>query len=241
MVIFPAIDLYEGKVVRLLQGDYSRMTVYSDDPVTTALSFASAGAQHLHIVDLEGARDGNTANYKSVEGIVNGSGLKFQIGGGVRDIRVIEKYAHMGAERVILGTAAITRPGFIKESVRAYGDLIAIGVDIKDDRVAIKGWTETSDRDAFEFCRELVDVGVKTIICTNISKDGALAGADTDLYRALTAEFAVNIIASGGVTTINELITLRSLGVFGVILGNALYRGRINLKEAIELVSGHSE
>ena len=236
MIILPAIDLYEGKVVRLKQGDYKQMTVYSEDPAATAGSFFEAGATHLHVVDLEGARDGNTANFETIKMIARQSGLRIQVGGGVRSVEVIEKYASLGVERVILGTAAVTDQGFVAETVKAYGGLIAVGVDVKDGRAAIKGWTETTDKDGIEFCHEMESIGVKTIICTNISRDGVLGGTDMELYRAMVAGLSVNIIASGGVTALEEITELKQIGVYGAILGNALYRGKIDLKEALARV-----
>ena len=233
MIVYPAIDIYEGKVVRLIRGDYSQMTIYSDDPVQMALSFASAGAQAAHIVDLEGARDGKPANFDIIRRIVAETGLEIQTGGGIRDRETVEKYLSIGVRRVILGTVAVSKPGFLAEMVRLYGDAIAVAADIKDGFIAIKGWTELSDKDIFEFCRIIGDIGVKTLICTDISKDGLLGGANTELYRALREKQTMAIIASGGLTSVDEIFGLAALGLDGVILGKALYTGSIDLKEAL--------
>ena len=233
MKIFPAIDLYDGKAVRLLRGDYAQMTVYSDNPPAFAHKFAEAGAEYLHVVDLEGAKDGSTANFEVVRRIVNESGLKTEIGGGVRSEAVIEKYLSAGVMRVILGTAAITQPGFVAEMAARYGDRIAVGVDARDGFVAIKGWTELSEKNCFDFCTELESAGVRGVICTDISKDGAMRGTNLDLYRALTEKTSLDIMASGGVSTLDDVIALKKIGVWGAILGKALYAGAIDLKDAL--------
>jgi phosphoribosylformimino-5-aminoimidazole carboxamide ribotide isomerase len=234
MILFPAIDLYEKKAVRLTKGDYTQMTVYSDKPADVACSLRDAGATHLHVVDLEGARDGTTANFETIREIVRTSGLFTEVGGGIRIREVIEKYLDIGVERVILGTAAITEPGFVDEMVALYGERIAIGVDMKDGYVAVKGWTEVTSLDGVDFCRQMESKGVRTIICTDISKDGVLGGANNDLYRRLKSELSLNIIASGGISSLKDIIYLGYLGLYGAILGKALYEGRIDLKEAIE-------
>ena len=233
MTIYPAIDLYEGKAVRLVRGDYAQMTVYSYDPVSVARGFEEAGAVALHTVDLEGARDGAPANFESIKRIASETGLNIQVGGGIRTADTIEKYLNAGIRRVILGTAAVSEPGFLTEMVRIYGDAIAVGVDIKDGLVAIKGWTEVSDKDAHSFCSTVEKLGVKTIICTDISKDGLLAGTNMELYATLRKELSIYIIASGGVTTLDEISALKTLGIDGAILGKALYTGNIDLAEAI--------
>lgn len=235
MILFPAIDLYEGQAVRLVKGDYAQMTIYSDAPAQVARTFAQAGADYLHVVDLEGARDGTTPNFETVRHIIQHSGMFVEVGGGIRSREVIEKYIDAGVLRVILGTAAITQPGFVKEMVSAFGDKIAVGVDIKDGFVAIKGWTEVTQLECFDFCRQMEYVGVKTIICTDISKDGVLGGANLDLYRKLSGEISVDIIASGGVSTSKDILYLQYIGLYGAILGKALYEGKIDLKEAITL------
>lgn len=233
MNIFPAIDLYEGKAVRLFKGDYAQMTVYSLDPASVGADFAAKGASCIHIVDLEGAKYGNTANFETVIAIKEKSGLFCEIGGGIRSMDVISKYIDAGIDRVILGTAAVTEPGFVEKAVNAYGDSIAVGIDIKDGFVAIKGWMEKSSADAFEFCSHMQDIGVKTIICTDISRDGAMIGTNRELYRELSDRFDINITASGGVSTMDDIRALKQMGLYGAIIGKAYYTGAIDLTEAV--------
>ena len=220
--------------MRLLRGDYSRMTVYSDDPVSVACGFGEAGASVAHVVDLEGARDGEPANFDVIKRISGESGLGIQVGGGIRSASVIEKYLKIGVMRVILGTAAVSMPGFLLEMVREFGDAVAVSVDIKDGLVAIKGWTEVSDRDALGFCRTVEEIGVKTLICTDISKDGVLGGTNMELYHTLRESLSINIIASGGITSLDEIKALSLRGMDGAILGKAMYAGNIKLSEAIK-------
>ena len=234
MVIYPAIDLYEGQAVRLLRGDYAQKTVYSDDPVSVACGFKEAGATAAHIVDLEGARDGSPANFDIIKRITVESGLDVQAGGGIRTADVIEKYLKIGVRRVILGTAAVSTPGFLAEMIHAYGDAIAVSVDVKDGFVAIKGWTELSNKDAPGFCRAVAELGVGTLICTDISKDGVLGGTNMELYRELRKALTIDIIASGGVSSLEEIKALSALGMDGAILGKAMYTGKIILPEAIK-------
>lgn len=238
MNIFPAIDLIDGCAVRLMQGDYNQKTVYSNNPVDVAKSFKDAGAEYIHIVDLDGAKDGSNANIEVVRAIVKESGLKAEIGGGIRSEVAIEKYLDLGVMRVILGTAAVTDSEFLKKAVSTYGDRVAVGVDIKDGKVAIKGWTQVSQLDCFDFCRTLENIGVKTVICTDISKDGVMSGTNIDLYRKLSAEFKMDIVASGGVSNLDNVRTLTEMNMYGAILGKALYTGNIDLKEAIAVASG---
>lgn len=233
MVIIPAIDLYKGEVVRLTRGDYSQMTVYSKDPAAVARGFSDAGAVFAHIVDLEGARSGEPVNFSVIERIVNESGLDIEIGGGIRSAETIGKYLSIGVKRVILGTAAAAEPGFMREMALSFGGVIAVGVDIKDGQVAIKGWTELAGRNAFEFCAEAADSGVCTIICTDISKDGMLGGTNIGLYRTLREKLSVQLIASGGISSLDEIDALSDLGMDGAILGKALYTGGIDLAEAV--------
>jgi len=235
MTIYPAIDLYDGKAVRLLRGDYEQMTVYSENPPEIAKGFKKAGATSAHIVDLEGARDGKPANYSVIERIVAESGLDIQVGGGIRTAEVIEKYLSIGVKRVILGTAAISEPGFLQEMVNTFGEHIAVSADIKDGYIAIKGWTETSDLDVLGFCHTVEGIGVKTLICTDISKDGLLGGTNIELYRMLRKELSIKIIASGGISSIDEIIALSALGMDGAIIGKALYEGAIDLAAACSL------
>lgn len=235
MRIFPAIDLYEGKAVRLFKGDYAQMTVYSDDPSAVARDFAAAGATHVHLVDLEGARTGETPNFETVCKIKAESGLFCEIGGGVRSHEVIRRYLEAGIDRVILGTAAVTQAGFVEEVVAAHGAKIAVGVDIRDGMVAVKGWTERSSLEAFAFCEKMQKIGVKTLICTDISRDGAMQGTNLELYRELSRRFSLDIVASGGVSSIEDVKRLAAMELYGAIVGKAYYTGAILLREAIEV------
>lgn len=235
MIIYPAIDLYQGKAVRLYKGDYAQMTVYSENPVSVALDFKNAGASHIHLVDLEGAKSGQTPNFETIHTIKAATGLFCEIGGGIRSMDVIERYIHAGIDRVILGTAAVTEPGFAEKAVSRFGEKIAIGIDIRDGYVAIKGWTEKSEMEAFHFCRSMEKIGIKTLICTDISKDGAMQGANHDLYQRLSDEFSMNIIASGGVSSLEDVKRLHAMKIHGAIIGKAYYTGAINLAEAIEV------
>ena len=238
MFLFPAIDLYEGKAVRLYKGDYNQLTVYNDDPAAVARDFAAAGAKHIHIVDLEGAKSSTTPNLDTVLRIKQQSGLFCEIGGGVRNMAVVNRYMQAGLDRVILGTAAVEDPNFVREAVAAYGDKIAVGVDLKDGFVAVKGWTEQSTKDAVTFCQEMQDMGVKTIIVTDISKDGAMQGTNHDLYRDLQSRFpTLQIVASGGVSSMEDVTRLADTGLYGAIIGKAYYIGAIDLKEACEVVT----
>jgi len=238
MELFPAIDLIGGCAVRLVKGDYAQKTVYSDNPAEVAKSFAAAGAKYLHVVDLEGAKDGGTPNLETIKNIVENGGLLVEVGGGIRSEEVIKKYLDAGVFRVILGTAAVQNPVFLEEMVQKYGEKIAVGVDIKDGMVAIKGWTEVSAESCFDFCEKLQKIGVKTIICTDISKDGLLSGTNLELYKELSEKFSVDIVASGGVTTLDDVKKLADMGMYGAILGKALYTGNIDLKAAVELTKG---
>ena len=235
MNIFPAIDLYNHKAVRLLKGDYNQMTIYSDTPSEIALDFKNQGATHIHIVDLEGAKSGETPNLDTVKSIIDASGLFTEIGGGIRTMEVIDKYIGIGASRVILGTAAVSDEAFLMEAVEKYGDKIAVGVDIKDGFVAIKGWTEKSQYDCFSFCEKMQKIGVKTIICTDISKDGAMQGTNHELYKELSEKFDMQLIASGGVSSLDDVKKLNTLGIYGAIIGKAYYTGAISIKEAVEV------
>lgn len=235
MEIFPAIDLYEGQAVRLLKGDYAQKTVYSADPAAVAEGFKKAGAKNIHIVDLEGARDGGTPNFDTVCEIIRRSGLRAQVGGGIRDLAAAEKYLAAGACRVILGTAAASGSALLASLLAKYGGRVAVGVDVKDGYVAVKGWRELSGQTLDGFCAMLEDMGVKTIICTDISKDGAMQGTNRALYRDLAARYAMDIIASGGVSTIEDVRALRDMNLYGAILGRAIYTGGIDLAEAIEV------
>lgn len=235
MLILPAIDLINGCAVRLFKGDYNQMTVYSNNPTEVALKFKEAGAEFIHLVDLEGARDGGTPNIKVVENIVKTTGLKVEIGGGVRSLEVIERYLSIGVARVILGTAAVTDEELLKSSVLKYGNAIAVGADIKDGMVAIKGWLEKSAFTCEEFFEKLENLGVSTVICTDISKDGAMQGTNREMYKTLSRKFNMNIVASGGVSSIGDITALKSMGLYGAIVGKAYYIGAVDLKKAIEV------
>ncbi len=233
MNIFPAIDLYEGKAVRLYKGDYNQMTIYSENPAEIALDFASAGAKHLHLVDLEGAKYGTTPNLSTIEKILDKTGMFTEVGGGIRSMAVVDTYLCAGVSRVILGTAAVSDPDFLDKAVYKHGDKIAVGVDIKDGMVAIKGWTEKSALDVFDFCHDLQKRGVSTIICTDISKDGAMMGANHALYHRLMDELSMKIVASGGVSSMDDVRKLAQMNLYGAIIGKAYYTGAIDLKQAI--------
>ncbi len=237
MLIFPAIDLFGGNAVRLYKGDYAQMTVYSHDPLSVARDFEASGAKWIHMVDLEGAKSGTTPNLSVVRRVAEETGLQVEVGGGIRSMEVVRAYLENGVSRVILGTAAVTDPAFLEAAVAAYGEKIAVGVDLKDGFVAIRGWTETSELEAFAFCRRMESLGVKTIICTDISRDGAMQGANHGLYRKLSEEFSLQIIASGGVSSLEDVKALAEMGLYGAIVGKAYYTGAVNLAEAIEVAT----
>lgn len=234
MKIFPAIDLLSGKAVRLYKGDYDKVTVYNDDPSEVALAFERAGATCMHLVDLDGARTGDTPNIEVIKNILAKTKLFVEVGGGIRSIEVIDKYLSAGVGRVILGTAAVTNPDLLSLALSKYGDKVAVGVDLKDGYVAIKGWTEKSELFGFDFMQRLQDMGVRTVICTDISKDGAMMGTNHELYRELSEKLDIQVIASGGVSSIEDVKRLRALGVYGAIIGKAYYTGDIILEEALE-------
>ncbi len=236
MKLFPAIDLYGGKAVRLYKGNYDEMTVYSDDPTSVAKTFETLGATCIHLVDLEGAKTGETPNIDTISRIARETSLFSEVGGGIRDMGTIETYLNAGVSRVILGTAAVTKEGFVKEAVERFGDQIAVGVDIKDGFVAIKGWTENSALRYEDFLTSLAAIGVKTVICTDISRDGAMKGANLALYGELSEKFpTIDFVASGGVSTLSDIETLRDMKLYGAIIGKAYYTGAIKLDEAIAL------
>lgn len=235
MIIYPAIDLFDGKAVRLFKGDYTQMTIYSDDPTEIARDFVKNGATHIHLVDLEGAKDGTTPNLETICKIKKETGLFCEVGGGIRSMETVDKYISAGLDRVILGTAAVKDPEFAKQAAKKYGEKIAIGVDIKDGFVAVKGWTEKSDLDAFDFCEKMQNIGIGTVICTDISKDGAMNGTNHELYLELSKRCDMQIIASGGVSSIDDVKKLRDRNIYGAIIGKAYYTGAINLANAIEV------
>lgn len=241
MLIFPAIDLYLGKAVRLYQGDYNQMTVYDPDPLNTVRKFEEAGAKQLHLVDLEGAKTGETSNLPTIERLASQTGLFIEVGGGIRNMDTVRRYLDAGASRVILGTAAITDPEFTAQAVAQYGKKIAVGADLKNGRVAIKGWLETSQETWEAFFQRMETLGVRTIICTDISKDGAMAGTNLALYQNLAHRFSMDIIASGGVSSLADIRNLKAAGVAGAIIGKAYYTGAIDLAQAVALGEGGEE
>ena len=233
MIILPAIDLFDRKAVRLFQGDYNQMTVYSDNPGEIARDFRAAGAEWIHMVDLEGAKTGETPNFEVVAEVAQ-SDLKVEIGGGIRNEDTVRKYLDAGVSRVILGTAALTDRAFLCRMVQRFGAAIAVGVDCRDGYVAIHGWTQTSDMRCEDFFAELQEIGVQTVICTDISRDGAMKGTNRELYRALSNDFKLQIVASGGVSSLNDVVELRKLDLYGAIIGKAYYTGAIDLRQALE-------
>ncbi len=234
MIILPAIDLFEKKAVRLLKGDYANMTVYSDRPIEVARDFVRCGATHIHMVDLEGAKDGTTPNLDVVTEIARTTPLFTEIGGGIRSMETVERCLNSGVDRVILGTAAVNDRGFLEQAVGRFGSRIAVGADVKDGFIAIKGWLERSAVSLEEFLRQMQALGVKNIICTDISKDGAMRGANLTLYRELSKKFTMDITASGGVSSMDDVRELKKMNLYGAIIGKAYYTGAIDLKEAIE-------
>ncbi|MBQ3563186.1 MAG: 1-(5-phosphoribosyl)-5-[Clostridia bacterium] len=235
MLIFPAIDLYEKKAVRLFKGDYENMTVYSENPIEIAQDFVNAGATHIHVVDLEGAKDGTTPNISVVRQIAAETDLFIEIGGGIRDMDTVDAYLSSGVSRVILGTAAVNDREFLTAAVKKYGDKIAVGADIKDGYIAIKGWLESSALTLDDFLQEMEKIGVKYIICTDISKDGAMRGTNLELYSRLSQKYSMNITASGGVSTLDDVKKLNEMNLYGAIIGKAYYIGAIDLKDALEV------
>ena len=236
MQLFPAIDLYDGKAVRLLHGDYAKMTVYSENPLLIAQDFIACGAKNIHIVDLQGAKDGTTPNLELISGIVK-CGLFAEVGGGIRSEEVAGRYLDAGVGRVILGTAAVTDPELLKRLVARYGEKIAVSVDVKNGYAAIKGWQEASQLTCDALCQRLQDTGVKTVICTDISRDGAMRGTNRALYADLTKRYQMDFIASGGVSSMEDVVALRDMDIYGAIIGKAYYTGAIDLKKAIEVTA----
>ncbi|MBR5188523.1 MAG: 1-(5-phosphoribosyl)-5-[Clostridia bacterium] len=236
MNLFPAIDLYGGKAVRLYKGNYNEMTVYNDDPVAVAKDFEACGAKYIHLVDLEGAKTGETPNLDVISRIVSETNLFAEVGGGIRSMQTIEKYISAGVSRVILGTAAVTNQSFLMAALLKYGKAIAVGVDIRDGFVAIKGWTENSALRYEDFMDKLVMLGVSTVIVTDISRDGAMKGTNRSLYAELAEKFpTLNVIASGGVSSLDDVSALNQMNLYGAIIGKAYYTGAIDLKEAVKI------
>ena len=240
MKIYPAIDLRGGQVVRLFQGDYDQMTVYGKDPAGQAKAFAQAGAKFLHVVDLDGAKDGTLANFASIQAIAQQTGLYIEVGGGIRTEERIEKVLSLGVGRCILGTAAVQDFAFTERMARRYGDKIAVGVDAKDGYVAINGWKEVSREKGVDFCRRLYEAGVQSVIYTDIARDGAMQGTNLGVYEQLREIKGLKVTASGGISSVEELKTLNRMGIDAAILGKSLYTGAIDLAEAIRAVQGEN-
>ena len=234
MILFPAIDILGTKAVRLYKGDYNKVTVYSDRPWEFAEDFLKKGCTAIHIVDLDGARTGETINIHIVKRISEVKGLYSEIGGGIRNMETVERYLDAGVSRVILGTAALKDPVFLKEAVRKHGSKIAVGVDLKDGKVAVKGWLETSEKDGIEFLKDLEEIGVESVIVTDISRDGAMKGTNVDLYKRIKNEVSLKVTASGGVSSLLDIKALKALDIYGAIIGKAYYTGDIKLEDALE-------
>ena len=235
MILYPAIDLVGGKAVRLYKGDYAQMTVYNDDPVSVAKEFQKAGAKRMHLVDLEAAKTGIPANAETIRAILEQTELFLEVGGGIRNMQILDAYLSLGVDRAILGTAAVSDPEFLEAAIAKYGEKVAVGVDLKDGFVAIKGWTEKSDLTADAFFAKMERLGVKTVICTDISRDGAMKGTNRELYKTLSEKFSIDLIASGGVSSLDDIAALKEMGLHGAIIGKAYYTGAIDLKEALEV------
>ena len=235
MKLYPAIDLYEGKAVRLFKGEYQQMTVYNENPVAVAMDFQKAGATCIHLVDLEGAKFGTTSNLPVIEKIVRSTDLFVEVGGGIRTMETIDAYLSIGVNRVILGTAAVTDRAFLEAALQKYGEKVAVGVDLKDGYVAIKGWTEKSQWTADAFFSDLEKLGASTVICTDISRDGAMQGTNRALYRELSQKYKIQLIASGGVSSLEDVKALKEMDLHGAIIGKAYYTGAINLRDALEV------
>lgn len=234
MIIFPAIDLYDKKAVRLFKGNYEQMTVYSDNPIDLAKEFELCGATHIHMVDLEGARDGNTPNISIVEQVAHETSLFVEIGGGIRNIETVRRYLDAGVQRVILGTAAVKDRLFLEKALHEFGEKIAVGADVRNGNIAIKGWLETANITLAQFMSDMQQLGLRNIICTDISKDGAMEGTNLELYKELSEKYNISITASGGVSSLDDVKALCALNLYGAIIGKAYYIGAIDLKEALE-------
>lgn len=235
MIILPAIDLLNGKVVRLMRGDYSEVTVYNHDPLNAALNFRNQGAKWLHIVDLDGAKSGDVINFEVIKRIKQMTNLSCEVGGGIRDFAAIKRYVQAGIDRVIIGTAAVTQEKFVEDAVKVFGEKIAVGIDLRGSKLAIKGWQESVKISILEFFARMRAADVKYVICTDISRDGTMSGTNLELYRELQQFSGINFIASGGVSSLDDVKNLHRLGVYGAIIGRAYYNGAINLKDAIAI------
>lgn len=237
MILFPAIDLVDKKAVRLYKGDYQNMTIYSENPMEIALDFKTCGATHIHMVDLEGARDGTAPNLSIVTQVASETGLFVEVGGGIRSMETVKQYLDAGVSRIILGTAAVNDEAFLCAAAAAYPGKIAVGADVKDGRIAIKGWIETSELTLDTFMKKMEALGIKNVICTDISRDGAMRGTNLALYRELSQKYSMDITASGGVSTLEDIRKLRQMNLYGAIIGKAYYTGAINLREALEVAT----
>ena len=235
MILFPAIDIYEKKAVRLFKGDYQNMTVYSHNPIEIARDFESCGATHIHMVDLEGAKDGTTPNLSIVEQVAKETSLFVEIGGGIRSMETVERYLSAGVGRVILGTAAVKDPDFLRAASAAFPGKIAVGADVKDGFIAIKGWLEQSELTLDQFLEQMEAMGIRNVICTDISRDGAMRGTNLELYRRLSEKYRMDITASGGVSSMDDIRALQQMELYGAIIGKAYYTGAIDLKQALEV------
>lgn len=238
MLLFPAIDIYRGQVVRLIKGDYTQMTVYNNNPVKIAEDFVKKGVKNIHIVDLEGAKDGETPNFDVIKNIKDRTGVFCQVGGGIRDEDAVKKYIDSGFDRVILGTAAIENDDFLQKMVREYKNKIAVSIDILDNYVRTRGWQSSTNINVFEFFEHLEKCGVKCVICTDISKDGLLKGVNRELYKKCSQLYSIDIIASGGITSIDDISYLKSENLYGAVVGKAYYDGKIDLVESIKIAEG---
>lgn len=233
MIIYPAIDIKDGRCVRLVQGKFNDMTVYSNHPVDMALKFEQMGAEYLHIVDLDGARLGKPQNIAAISEMAVKLGIPIQLGGGIRSIEMIEIILCRGIHRVILGTSAVKDPDLVKKAVQAFGNSLAVAIDAKGGVVAIEGWAKTSEFTAIGFAKKMEELGAKIIIYTDISRDGMLKGPNLKAMEDMVKAVGIEVIASGGVTNLQDIKNLKEIGVAGVIVGKALYTGDVDLKEAI--------
>ena len=238
MQIFPATDILGGKVVRLTKGDYNQVKIYADSPAEMALEFMKDGATNLHMVDLDGAKDGAPVNFEAIREAAKIDGLFIEVGGGIRNMQRIEDYLNLGVKRVILGTAAVRNYPFVEEAVKEFGNAVAVGVDAKEGFVAVSGWQETTTVNSVEFCKKLRDTGVSTVIYTDISKDGMLSGTNLEIYKELSEIKGLDIVASGGITFAHEIETLTEMGIYGAIVGKAVYEGKLSLKDALAAAGG---
>ena len=238
MIIFPAIDIKDNKCVRLSQGDFNKVKTYSNEPFDMALKWKNEGASFLHIVDLDGARSEEIINKKSIEKIAKDIGLPIQVGGGIRSEEKIKSFIDMGVERVIIGTIAVENKELLKELVSKYKEKLIVSIDAKDGKVALRGWEVISEVDSIDLCKELEEIGIKTIVYTDISKDGMLEGPNFDIYKILSQKTSLNIIASGGISSIDDIKRLKDMNIYGAIVGKALYDNKIELKEVLKCLQG---